>query len=471
MGIRYNKIQKFVAKLYGDRAGFFVANLLADIYENVIIFIIMCKRKSVFHLESTILLRVSIYFRWLFLPFIYFFYINNFKFLANVTSGNHVVIELDLFFRQLRNNKLLQKYKFIWITKSSEEINKVMIEEFKHNFFFATANNWLYWVTLPIILASIDPRRSPIRANKLRTDEYKDIRIETGWGRLKPQTHTNKDNSIFVDNEGGNFLTLSMSEEFRELKYAYSLFEKKNDYFPLYENFSSKDCFPTFINKNNKIALIHSRDSLRNASAILTDPLEYLETLSYLKNQNYDLIFGGREKMPSVFYDYIDFNYSESSYACFRNDILLFRLGDLAITQATGNAVYALFSNITLLYLESWQNITPSTKYCITVPTLIKNDNNKYIKYSEQLDLFRSIKTASISFQQFSNYTFRSVKSDEILEATKELISLKNNFIKPSVLQSRYQSIDKYLDEDMRMFSQMPSRISQYFINKHNNLL
>jgi len=415
---RYNFIRKNFGQYLGENTGKYIADICVEIYENLWLF----KLHAIKYYEQVLSPIFAIYGKCILWPISYILYINKIRFLTNLTVGNHLVGELDFFFRQINNNSDLQKFKYICITKNDGEISETLINGFKHNFFFATSNNWIYWITLPLIMSSSDNNRVPIRIDSIKSQYYKDIRIETGFGRVKPHTIRKDVKKI---GEYKYLLLLTISETLKEKRVQLQEVNNDVEYYPLYNNYKYKKVVMPFLSNNTKkIALIHVKYEVRNATAKPTDPNSYLETLNYLKDLKYYLIFVGRERMPFTFRKFIDYNYSESNYACFRNDIELFRIADIAITAASGIGWYSAFKGVPLLYLNSWHLSTPPIKNCVSVPSLIRKQSGQYYKFEEQLKLFTGIISDDDSWN-FSEYDVRDAKAEEILEATKELILLK----------------------------------------------
>ena len=172
------------------------------------------------------------------------------------------------------------------------------------------------------------------------------------------------------------------------------------------------------LNSSKKTVLIHLKEIETNQVAKLTNPETYLLTLKYLKKK-YNLIFVGREKMPLIFKDYIDFNYSESHIATFDNDIELFKFADFAIINGSGLALLSDRVKTPFLLINYWHlPFQYFSKLNLLCPSLMMIEN-KFLSVKEMILLrFQNITNNS---QDFKKYQIRNLNENDICEAFTEL--------------------------------------------------
>ena len=89
-------------------------------------------------------------------------------------------------------------------------------------------------------------------------------------------------------------------------------------------------------NTGNKIALIHMKLHVINATAAQSDPSAYELAIRRLTDDGYQVVFVGREPFPPLFAKLGVLNYSESPVASYRHDVQLFAKASMAITAGSG---------------------------------------------------------------------------------------------------------------------------------------
>jgi len=370
-------------------------------------------------------------------------------FVVNIADGvGHITAELDNFLRMLHLGEIERNKRYI-LVKKPNEFSETCVELYGGKFWFAAADYLVYDFFLPI------------------TMRYREITIDPGISRLKWQLPRGE--RCFPPEPGQTYLyQVTKKKGLEQVTHYFARRTRCPNYFPLKVSKPKSVVISRLLKiKPEKIALVHIKTKAVNATAAPTDPLTYLEAIGYLKDLGYRLVFVGREIMPGIFKKYGIVDYAGSQFASFRNDILLFRLADLAIISGSGIAYLADCQDVPFLYLNSWHLNQPLfSGKCIIVPALIKNQADNYLTFTEQVELYKSL--ADIGAETFpaGEYFPRNAAPDEILAATRELLSLKRKFKPRSPLQERFRRIDPD-----GLLAHAESRVSDYFLEKHADLL
>lgn len=372
----------------------------------------------------------------------------NVCFVINIADGvGHIISELDNFFRMLHLGEIDRNKRCVWVRKSIH-LSRACVDLYGRKFWWAISNDLIYALLLPI------------------TIRYKDITVDCGLSRMKWQLTDNRE--YYPPMPGESYLhRISKSEARTQWADYHKRRLKCSDYFPLKGATPDDEDLIRFLNGDaEKLALIHIRTGVVNATAKPTDPETYLEALEYLVDLGYRLIFVGREKMPEVFRRYQAINYSESNVASFKNDIQLFNLADMAITAGSGISYLADCYDKPYLYLNAWHldQVTFSRK-CIFVPTLVREVSGEFLKFSEQIELYYSLPDVGPEVFPETQYQARNATTDEILAAAQEMISLRENYQERSSLQEQFRQLDS--DGLLRCSE---ARCSEYFLKKHSDL-
>ena len=366
----------------------------------------------------------------------------NFSFVVNIANGaGHVVAEIDYFLRlaMLENNKNLRK-KYIWVVKPSP-FYKAIIRFYSQHFHRVYFGYFYYFLFLPI------------------TCRYKSITLDCGISRMKWQISKKKYSPNFPSEY---IYRISKKQGIEQLARYYEKCLRSDVFFPLK---NIKVCPKhVFFKTDKKIALIQIKDTVRNATAQPTDPTTLLSSLEYLSYLDYQLVFIGREKMPSEFSQFSIINYAESASANFENDIQIFHHSDLVITSGAGISFLADRMNKPLLYINSWQlQMSMPAKKTIMLPALlIDKKNGKLLKFIDQISLYENKIDNNHEIFPKDLYNVRNAIEREILEGVKELLKMPKEF---SFLQKKY----KHLAPDTPLFFGQ-SRCGKYFLEEHEDL-
>jgi len=374
----------------------------------------------------------------------------NFCFVVNLAGGaGNTLIELDNFFRKQYLGEIPLNRRYVLVRKSVGTA-KACVKLFADKFWWIVANNFVYYLFLPI------------------TIRCKDITLDVGVSRLKWQLSDKLE--AFPPADGQTYLQqISKADGLIQCNDYFRRRLKCPEYFPLRIKKVSNRGLIKLLNGNTKnIALIHVKNKVVNATAKITDPATYLAALTHLKNQGYQVVFVGREIMPEIFSSYGVINYARSSLASFENDLRLFSMAEVVITAGSGIAALADLAEKPLLYLNSWHLAAVMvSKMCIMVPTLVKSAAGEYLKFREQIKFYESmLDVGEESFRKLEGkYVASNATAEEILAALQELMMLKEKYQARSPLQERFMEI-----ENQGWLRYSRARYSEYFLKQHVNL-
>lgn len=404
--------------------------------------------------ETRIAPHLARTFPWFFWPAYKVFAIFHICFVVNIADGTgHIIAELDYFFRRLELGQIDRNKRYVWL-KKSRPISRACVALYKHRFWFSIANDFVYNLLLPV------------------TVKYKSITIDCGLSRLKWQLPENaNDIGNHPPDPGQTYLyQISKAEGLRQTRAYFYARAKSSSYYPLKgARFSGGlgGLYKLLKGRTDKLALIHVKYDVKNATVKPTDPVTYLESLDYLRGLRYQLVFVGREKMPDEFKAYNAINYAESDSASFKNDIAIFAMAEMAIIAGSGISYLADCLGKPFVYINYWHlERVPFPKYCVCSPTLVQKPSGLFFTFAEQIALHNTL--PDIGDEVLPNqYKALNAGSDEILAAVKELIELKDHYKPRSDYQEQFMSL---CGKSSRLFLSQ-SRVSDYFLNKYKDFL
>ncbi len=377
----------------------------------------------------------------------------NIRLVVNMGEGTGQVLpELDNFVRRSTDRELAQNNTYIWIRKRND-FSKACVPFYRPYFTKAYMSTVLYNLVLPMQL------------------RWRNITVDAGmsglrWqipvsGRYKPappwQTYLE---------------ALPKADAVRLWREYYARRARKPQWYPLRKAAGDKlepdQTLLDFLgNRTRPLALVHIKETVMNATARPTDPRTYGPALKHLQKMGYTLVFVGRETMPKVFQDLHVKNYAESRLASFKHDLQLFRLASLAITGGSGIAWIADCLGTPVVYLNSWHLFMPPfQKYCVYVPTLLKDATGNFLTFPEQFVQCMATPTERGDVFQSASYTPHNASAEEIEAALHELLALMKNYQERSELQQQYATLGS---EGWLEYAE--ARVSQQFVETHQKLL
>jgi putative glycosyltransferase (TIGR04372 family) len=405
-------------------------------------------RNGLFFWESRVAPWIATYFGWVYWPLYKLLKHFNVCFVVNIAGGTgHIICELDLFLRRLKEGELDRKKRYVWIRKS-DHFSSACVQLYGRYFWYAKASYLLYELTLPL------------------TIRYKEITQDSGLSGLQWQFDVK--GQWIRPIHGQNYLNLLPLPELNLLwNHYFRLKTATPEFFPLItKELHWENLEPLVGAQSKKRVLIHLKEKIANCTAAITDPKTYLDTLQYFYSQNIQLVFVGREKMPSCFLDFSVINYSQSPYASFKNDIALFQSCHSALIGGSGIAYLADCYRKPYLYVNSWHIPTPvHSPLAVVVPTLLQKKTGEYLTFQEQIDLFLTTESDG-TVRDLKTFVPRNASSDEILSAAQELEAL----IQHPKLRSPLQESVHLLGKDLPLFF-AASRFGETFLKKHQHLI
>lgn len=396
--------------------------------------------------------NLAFYLSWLLWPFYFLskkaklsFLINNMTF-----SPGQVIYELDYFFRRLRLDDIPSDRKYIVIWPSNWLISDVASDAckmYKDKFYVFIVNDFIYYLIIPFL------------------SRFPDITCDCG---ISPENCSIIGKNGKLRSETFPLLTYTRRSfrEFLDINQHYSsLLSQTTGFCPLKPSCPMTSELMSFLaGVMPKYAVIQVRNSPVNGTAKPTDPLTYLEVIAFLKKNDFGIIFGGREAMPEAFYDLGVLNYANWKGASFFHDLQLIAGSSFVLSSASGFAMMPAVMDIPLVYSNQWTIAHPQFgRFTVTVPTLLRNPEGGLMRFVDQINF--SLETVGKSnYYEINNVNLmpRVATSRELLEATKEALTLGKSFYMPSDLQNQFSSLT---------LNNANSRISQYFIENHQDLL
>ena len=396
---------------------------------------------------------LTLYGWWVWWPLYRFLKAKNICFVVNIAEGTgHVLPELDNFFRQLRLLEIDPGKKYVWL-RTRNDFSRACVALYGSKFAWSYESNLLYDFFLPLVL------------------KFHDVTHDAGTSALYWQLP--KKGIVAAAKPWQTYLYMGTKQEAHRLWLEYYRRRSETaDFVPLQE-FARGALHPgrrlrNFLGKDlGRLALIHLKTNVMNATAAPTDPATYLPSLRYLLNRGYKLVFVGREVMPEVFKSLPMLNYAQSSVASFYHDLQLFALADVSVVGGSGIAWIADCLDEPVLYLNSWHMfMTPFTRKCVYVPTLVKAHDGNLLSFREQYDLHYADSVHHGDVFPAQDYEPINAGADDILSGLQELLSDPQGNKELTTLQDDFKRV--YAGSWM---TYAHSRISDVFVNKYSPLL
>lgn len=330
------------------------------------------------------------------------------KIVTNIFWGSvgHLTIEFDYLFRKFKINKNSKIIVFASNNKNNFTIKKI----FKNKFRIFICNNYLFYFI-----------------DKISENYFKDYFEDASLSACISHYSLNK----------------KKYKSLEKMMLAYSNYYKMRKF----EGFFDKNIYDTksiqkFLDLNSvqkKIALIHIKEKVGNAVFETTNPITYVKSLEYLIENDYQLIFSGREKMPDLFKKYNMLNYANWPGATFENDLALVSKSSLVISYASGFANMPDLMNIPNIYLASWH--IPLSLYSsntIFLPSLFNKKNGQELKFFNQINMYLDT-NHKFDINKFNDLDCIVPNSDDILDAT--MFALNKNNKKYSDLETKFKNL------------------------------
>ncbi len=386
-------------------------------------------------------------------PLYYWTKKKNICFVSNIAEGTGQVLpELDNFFRMLHLGDIDQTKKYVWI-RTRNDFSRALIPLYKNKFYFACMSNILYDICLPMIM------------------KWHDVTHDAGMAGLHWQLP--KAGNWKYPKPWQTYLYTDTKEQVLDLwRQWYKRRSQSASFYPLKE-YAVGTLVPDrelqdFLGDTKKLALVHIKENIMNATAQHTDISTYIPALEHLVSEGYNLVFVGREQMPEEFREFPILDYANSPIASFLHDLQLFSIAKIAITGGSGIAWVADTFGTPILYLNSWHLFMPPwSPVCVSVPTLVKKKNGGFLSFFQQFELYTQTDFSKHGdVFPFEEYEPVNASHEDILQGLIELEHLKKHVMPLSPEQEKFRLI-----HEQGWTADAASRVSNAFLKNHQDLL
>ncbi len=371
------------------------------------------------------------------------------RFIVNVAPGmGHNTVELDRAFRMMKSGQITGR---VALLRRPSPIHRDTLDLYRNWFWFASDSNFLFDWLFPAVA------------------RYPKLRIDLGLSRLK--WHLRDDcTHDELPSDGQTYLQQVSKEENRlAWQEYYALRRQTKDDHPLAEGLEPDAELLEFLGgRPRKLALVHLKYHVANATATASDPGSYLDAIDWLHDQGYLVVQVGREYRPEAFRERGVLNYAQSSIASYKHDLQIFSIASLAITAGSGIAFMPDCMGIPLVYLDSWHLGMPlASSRCVMVPALVEEvDTGQRLTFRDQFALYWSLEDSGDETFPIDRYRARNAERDEVLAAVKEALALRADEQPLTPYQRAYRDI-----EGNGLSALALARTSHYFLEKHAILL
>ena len=372
------------------------------------------------------------------------------RFIVNVAPGiGHIALEFEYFFRLQYLEKIDPKKKYVVLLKNLYHYRE-FLSVYQSKFYFASSSTILYYLALPMLM------------------RYHSLLVDVGLSRMKWYFPLKIDKTRHPLSQGTPFIYQCSPQESidqHQVYYTHKLNSRR--YFPFHDvPLQADDLLKKWGLFGKKICLVHIKAQVMNSTAAIVDPETYIPALCYLRDMGYSFLFVGREKMPDPFHRFGMGNYAESNEATFKNDLLLFKSCEIAITGGSGIYNLADVYNKPFLVLNYWHlNLCPFSAKSVLIPSLIQTKKGVPLGFAEQFELYLKTNSSTEVFPA-EQFEARNATGEEILEGTKELLKIASAEVPFTPLQEKFRQIGK--NRGLLPFSL--SRPSQFFLEQHSHL-
>jgi putative glycosyltransferase (TIGR04372 family) len=383
------------------------------------------------------------YIYWVFTPLVKLLQRNKILFSMNNISYavGHVYPEIDLLLRMKKIGLISKEKKLYYIYPKSPVLCGFVDAIGKDIEIKFILNSFIHILIYPLLI------------------RYPEITVNASQSSMN---HAIKRTSIHKYSCGKE---VSYEEVFRIRQREYAKIRSITDeYYPL-KNIRKKLTNELLVlTKKKKYFVIQIKTNSVNATWNPTDPNTYLDAINKMIRNGYSVVFAGREKMPSCFYDAGVVNYSESKYATAKNDYLIVLNSQGVMSSASGFSYIADILDVPLLVLNNWQINSYPNKRTIYIPSRLQINGRK-LGFLEQMEY--SYKHGQLRYDN-KDISVESIdaSSKDILCAYNELQTIidANTMHLPSILQNKFKN---NLPLEMTYVAQ--SNISNTYIEKNQD--
>lgn len=224
----------------------------------------------------------------------------------------------------------------------------------------------------------------------------------------------------------------------------------------------SKNKLMEDLNIVKKYIVIQIKENSINGTLKPLNPDLLLSTIKYFQDQDYQIVFAGRERFPRIFYNESIIDYANSKYASVKNDFLLVGHCSFVISSGSGFCEIANYFDKPILVINVHHISQHFGQRKIILPTLLSRKSKKFNAKVQHLYLCTyGPDNGFYNFDDF--YILHMPTSEEIFMAAKELEGMLSDGVPPfTSLQKKIR--DKGVCPSL---SYGISRISDYYLSNH----
>lgn len=425
----------YFSKLKSELKKFKLINFFFSIYKRIIL-VLSLKHISIVHANYFWHYNVSVflakYIYWIFYPLL-FFLKNRYRFAINLIPDavGHCYTEIDYLFRKIYMSKELSSKKIIVIWPKTET-NQIFKFFRKHNQIKFIFNGFLEIIIYPFLI------------------RYPEITINASLSSL---------------NYGINKRSLSPKEVYQRIDLGNQAKKKTMHFLPYKEFLSIHQNAELFkqLEIKKKYVVLQIKTKAANATFSPVNVNTYLKVIEDIQHKDMQILFMGRENMPTIFKKFCIINYAESKYTNSINDFILVKNAHAVISSASGFNEIATQINVPQLILNNWNYLYAQGEYNLVYPSkLILNDSALTI--SEQINYGLNY------YNVKNNFLIKSIdiNEEEMLNTWLELEDrISQNNFKPSIRQLNFK--EKF--SKLANIIDNPSNIAETFIKKNIELI
>jgi putative glycosyltransferase (TIGR04372 family) len=243
------------------------------------------------------------------------------------------------------------------------------------------------------------------------------------------------------------------------------------------------------------VVVLAQRQEISSGTKAFLPNKMYQPVLEYLKDNNYSIVFSGRENFPIEWEKYGVIDYAKSDLANVHNDFHLYRLARFGVLPNSGTCALAEAQCMPYVqYNSSLIVVPPYSKNSILLPSVLTHgDSKKMCSIANQV---RHNIEYGVNIPPGIKTHFQSVTGEDILNAVLELETLIDDWTPRSELQQKWGDVNRELwkgktiwegietrpmiaaSEDVEnemelesLYTFSESRVAQQFLYNHQDLL
>jgi putative glycosyltransferase (TIGR04372 family) len=217
------------------------------------------------------------------------------------------------------------------------------------------------------------------------------------------------------------------------------------DFHPLRIEAPCPATFHDFIDTGGQpIVVMHQRKVMSAGTKVIAGDDLYVPTIEYLKDNNYTIVFSGREEFPDSWRKYGVIDYANSTHASMMNDLHLYRMAKFGLLAASGTNLLAETQCMPYVQINSSQGAIPTySMNSIMLPSMWCDE-----KTSQMVSAAKHIRNNLVfGVGGVSGMKSQSITSQDLLCATQELEQLIEKWTPRTQLQNKWIETGKNIWE------------------------